>query len=124
MAKSLPTGYAKEITCPYFQAYYVACRDNADREERMAQAFEVVDPSCPELGIDWKAPINHSASRSGWEMLCRIFDVTFEEICESVAFFTATPARVNSRWIKGPGYSWEWITIEAAGYRAGPAGDH
>lgn len=95
-----------------------AAKSNTNQEqERMSAAFSIVDPTCHPIGRDWKAPIEVSATESAWVHVCKHKGVTFKDVLDSIAFFTATKPTL-SKLNNGT------ICVRAAGYRAGPAGDH
>ena len=91
-----------------------------EKEMRLRKAFEVVDPSCPQAGRDWKSPINTSGSLRAFQAWAGHLGVTFEEVLESIPFMTGTGAWVY-RWVEN---GEEMVRIEAVGYRRGPAGDY
>lgn len=55
---------------------------------------------------DWKRPI---------DAFCRIEDA--EKVMRAISFFTATSAKLTRM-------NYEWVRVQADGYRRGPAGDH
>lgn len=94
----------------------------------MEKAWELVDPSrARETGGmpgHWKDPIDTLVTVEEVDRLrpgYRDTDALFCYIREAVAFYTATDATV--REVHGPG-GLVGYRVTAAGYRAGPAGDH
>jgi hypothetical protein len=83
----------------------------------MEKAFALVKPE----GSDWKGPIARLVLQSELDAA----NISIDRVKAAIEFFTATEATVeynekcNTMRGNGPGYF-----VEAAGYRAGPAGDH
>lgn len=81
----------------------------------LSKAFDLIDPSKlnPRPGVSWRDPIHaYVTART-----LAHYGVTLDDVREAVVHFTATEATVTE-----PGTDIYLIT--AAGYRAGPAGDH
>lgn len=79
------------------------------REPKLQEAFNRVQNR-----TDWKAPIDWTGCLDNKQATLTI---------EAVSHYTATPARI--RYLTEPGKSGlALVRITAAGYRAGPAGDH
>lgn len=92
-----------------------------DHQAKMHAAFDLVKSKS-----DWKKPIAKVVA--GFELAAA--GVTIEDVKEAVAFFTATEADVVPTTVlahhkdgmvcfEAPAF-----LVNAAGYRAGPAGDH
>lgn len=71
---------------------------------------------------DWRAPINMRGTRKALETVCRHQGFDFDEILESIRFFTATDPKISVEGVTSD--HTPVIVIEADGYRNGPAGDH
>lgn len=89
--------------------------------EQMTKAFSLVDPSQHGAG-SWKDPIKVAHTPDRWFALLSEVGVSFQDVLDSVAFFTATHATIYTRVCDGDARATEMV-VEAAGYRAGPAGD-
>jgi len=99
-------------------------------KEKMEKAFHLVDPSVGGKvpGMSWKDAINTSATQDLWDRLCAWQGVTFEDVLDSIRFFTATEPQVikcavpTDVGVGQPDPRAVLVTVKSMGYRAGPAG--
>jgi len=86
------------------------------KSSTLETAFSLVDPTCAAIGRDWKAPINLSGSPAAINAVLDHLGVSLMDVSDAVEHFTATRLEVTA--------TGGMMHLRAAGYRAGPAGDH
>jgi len=96
---------------------------------KMKRAFSLVDPSMS--GGHWKDVISTTATQDLWDRLCKLHEIAFEDILEAIEFYTATkpvvhkePTQAAMNGAVRPSNQELLVSVRAAGYRQGPAGDH
>lgn len=87
-------------------------------DARMSAAWSLVNP-VSRTG-SWRSPIEVSGARGAFEAALTALGVTWRDVREAVAHYTATELRATLSVRDGR----LDVRLTAPGYAAGPAGDH